>query len=125
MRGVKMAESIERLSEPDADSLSERVRLAVLIAAHIIVYCVSLYLAARAEHTGIVFDAAYLSQALIIAAGCALVFCAFLIAPFSFGYLAGFYTSTIILGFLWLNCFSTRDYDHFGAGVSAALSGMA
>jgi hypothetical protein len=127
MPGVKMAVSadIKRLPTADADTLSERVRLAALIALHIVVYCASLYLAAKAGHTGIVFDAGRGWQAVVIAAGYGLVFYAFLVAPFSFGYLSGFYMSTVILGFLWLNCFSERAYDHFGAGVSAALSGIA
>jgi hypothetical protein len=127
MPGVEMAGSadIKWLATTEVDNPSERIRLAALIAAHVIVYCASLYLAAKAQHTGIVFDAGHAWQAVVIAAGYGLVFSAFLIAPFSFGYLAGFYMSTIILGFLWLNCFSARDYDHFAAGVSAALSGVA
>src|SRR4051812_38799809 len=98
MPGVKMAIStdINRLPTASADALSERVRLAALIAVHIAVYCASLYLAAEAGHTGIVFDAARGWQAAFIAAGYGLVFSVFLIAPFSFGYLTGFYMSTVI-----------------------------
>ncbi|MFL5238552.1 MAG: hypothetical protein ACJ8EL_13290, partial [Rhizomicrobium sp.] len=46
----------------------------------------------------------------------------FVFARFSFGYFAGFYLYTMVLGFIWLSCFTRYDYDHKLAGVSAAIS---
>jgi hypothetical protein len=43
-------------------------------------------------------------------------------ARFSFGYFLGFNLFTMMLGFIWLNCFSKFNYDHRLAGLSAAAS---
>jgi hypothetical protein len=45
-------------------------------------------------------------------------------ARFSFGYFVGFYFYTMILGYLWLNCFSQFNYSHPIAGASAAVSAI-
>ena len=49
----------------------------------------------------------------------------FVYAGFSFGYLVRFYAYSMILGYLWLNCFSQFQYDHVAAGISAAVSAIA
>ena len=49
----------------------------------------------------------------------------FLFAEFSFGYFLGFYLYTMVLGYLWINCFSDLNYDHRLAGLSAAASAVA
>ena len=58
-------------------------------------------------------------------AGFAVVSSLFVAARFSFGYFTGFYFYTMILGYLWLNCFTDLDYDHLSAGLSAAASAVA
>ncbi|MET4387993.1 hypothetical protein ABIB73_003755 [Bradyrhizobium sp. F1.4.3] len=55
----------------------------------------------------------------------ALVFLAFAFSRFSFGYAAGVYMYTLILGYLWLVSFSAFPYDHGAASISAFLSGVA
>ncbi len=55
----------------------------------------------------------------------ALVSSLFAFAGFSFGYLIGFYLYTMVLGYLWLNCFSDLEYDHRLGGLSAAASAIA
>jgi hypothetical protein len=49
----------------------------------------------------------------------------FVLARFSFGYFAGFYFYAMIFSYLWLNCFSTLDYNHRLGGLSAAASAIA
>ncbi|HEV7879905.1 MAG TPA: hypothetical protein VGP39_17740 [Bradyrhizobium sp.] len=49
----------------------------------------------------------------------------FTFARFSFGYLVGFYLYSMIFGYLWINCFSTLEYDHRLGGFSAAVSAIA
>ncbi len=54
----------------------------------------------------------------------ALVALLFIFVRFSFGYFAGFYLYTMVLGYLWL-CFSDSSYDHRLVALSAALSAIA
>ena len=70
----------------------------------------------------VLFDPAQLPTAVIVATAFAGVASLFLIARFSFGYLAGFYFYVMILGYLWINCFSDLNYNHRLAGLSAAAS---
>lgn len=49
----------------------------------------------------------------------------FLIAEFSFGYFVGFYLYVMIGGFLFLNVFTDRSYDHQLAAISAIASALA
>lgn len=48
----------------------------------------------------------------------------FVFARFSFGYFVGFNLYSMLLGFIWLNCFSQFNYDHALAGFSAAASAV-
>jgi hypothetical protein len=107
--------------------------LACLIWFHCIICCVSLvyisyfkfpdYFTAATFH--IFYDPARFHLAAIVTA----VFCSvallFVVARFSFGYFIGFYLYSMILSYLWLNCFSDLNYDHRMAGLSAAASAVA
>jgi hypothetical protein len=73
----------------------------------------------------IFYDPARLPVAAAVVAAFAFVGMIFLVARFSFGYLVGFYLYSMILGYLWLNCFSDFNYDHKLAGWSAAFSAAA
>jgi len=104
----------------------QRIGLASLICLFIIVCCLSFALGARDYGMAYIFyDAARLHYAVATVAAFAVVASLFIFARFTFGYLVGFYFYTMILGFLWLNCFSPFKYDHNIAGASAALSAIA
>jgi hypothetical protein len=107
--------------------------LAVLIGLHCVLCCVSLvyvsyfkfpdYFTAATFH--IFYDPARLHVATVITTLFSIVALLFLYARFSFGYLVGFYLYSMLLSYLWLNCFSNLDYDHRLAGLSAAVSAVA
>lgn len=111
----------------------ERNRLALLMCLHIVTCCVSLVLVTRSGNLfgfappvfHVFFDLERFHIAVAVIAAFALVAPVFAIARFSFGYFAGFYFYTIILGYLWLNVFTDLDYDHRLAGLSAAASACA
>lgn len=113
--------------------LHERFVLAFLLCLHIVICCVSLVYVAgytypyafypRAFH--IFYDPDRLYIAALVVAAFALVASLFTLARFSFGYLVGFNFYTMVLGYLWLNCFTDLNYDHRMAGLSAALSATA
>src|ERR1022692_612154 len=108
--------------------LRNHLRLALLIYFHMFICCVSLvYVASNIfPHGGIpkifhiFYDPARLVNAVIVAASFAPVAFLFVLANFSFGYLTGVFFFTMILGYLWLNCFTDLSYDHWLAGLSAA-----
>lgn len=109
-----------------AGSTSRRLRLAILILFHTVVCCVSLVYVAQYEFMfHIFYDPARLAGAVTVVAAFALVSYVFIIADFSFGYFLGFYFYTMVLGYLWLNCFSDLNYDHRLSGLSAAASAIA
>lgn len=111
----------------------QRIGLAVLICAHIVLCCVSLFYVARFKYPGafdpaqfyMLYDPARLYLAVTVVASFVPVAFLFAYARFSFGYFAGFYFYTMIVGYLWLNCFSGLKYDHELAGFSAAISAVA
>ena len=105
---------------------SERLRLAFLICLHIVLSCVSLVCVSEIR-TGfhILYDPSRLYGAIAVAIAFGAVAWLFTFADFSFGYLVGFYLYTMVLGYLWLNCFSDFDYDHRLFGLSAAVSAIA
>jgi hypothetical protein len=113
--------------------IQERGRLALLIFLHIVICCVSLVYVADSDDPVAVnpatfhmfFDPARLHIAVAVIALFALLSPLFVFARFSFGYFAGFYLYTMILGYLWLNCFTDLNYDHRAAGLSAAVSAAA
>jgi hypothetical protein len=105
---------------------SGRLGLASLICFHIVMCCVSLiYVAQYHPAFHIFYDPARFYVAIAPVAAFALVSYLFLIADFSFGYFVGFYFYTMVLGYLWLNCFSDFDYNHALGGLSAAASAVA
>lgn len=110
--------------------LSERSRLALLICFHIMICCVSLIYVADNDNPvafnpptfHLFFDPARLHVAVAVIAAFTPLSLFFVFARFSFGYFVGFYFYTMILGYLWLNCFTDLSYDHRLAGLSAAAS---
>jgi hypothetical protein len=105
---------------------SERLRLAFLICLHVALSCVSLvYVAEIRTGFHILYDPSRLYGAIAAVIAFAAVAWLFTFADFSFGYLVGFYLYTMVLGYLWLNCFSDFDYDHRLFGLSAAVSAIA
>jgi hypothetical protein len=109
-----------------AGGASQRLRLAILILFHTVVCCVSLVYVAQYEFMfHIFYDPARLAGAVAVVAAFALVSYLFIIADFSFGYFLGFYFYTMVLGYLWLNCFSDLNYNHRLSGLSAAASAIA
>jgi hypothetical protein len=52
----------------------------------------------------------------------ALIGSAFIFAPFSFGYLVGFYLFAMMAGYFWLNTYGTLGYDRRTALISATAS---
>ena len=100
--------------------------LALLIGVYIVVCCLSFRLGPPG-YAGyyIFYDGAHLGCALAVVTGFAVAASLFVYAEFSFGYLVGFYAYSMILGYLWLNCFSQFQYDHVAAGISAAVSAIA
>jgi hypothetical protein len=116
-----------------ADRVERPVALASLVCLHIAVYCLSLvkvtyfkkadYFSADTFH--IFYDPARLPAAVVAVAAFAPIGFLFAFARFSFGYFIGFYLYTMILGYLWINCFSDLRYDHRLAGLSAAASAVA
>ena len=109
------------------------LKLGTLICAHIIVTCISLiYVSYDMAPTAfnpatyhVFFRLSGLPAAILAVAGFSLVAPLFVVARFSFGYLVGLNFFTMILGYLWLNCFTDLAYDHRAAGLSAAASALA
>jgi hypothetical protein len=98
--------------------------LTLLICFHIVCCCVTFYLGSSREYY-IFFDPGRVQYAVAAVAVFAIISPLFVFARFSFGYFAGFYLYTMILGYLWLNCFSPFAYPHRLAGASAAISAIA
>ena len=110
----------------------DRSGLGLLIGIHIIVCCVSLVLVAycriptdlKPDKFHIYFDPSRWYVAVAAVAAFAVVALLFVRARFSFGYFVGFYFFTMVLGYLWLNCFSGRNYDHWIGALSATASAV-
>jgi hypothetical protein len=104
----------------------ERPRLIFLICIHIVICCISLVFVSELRGGfHIFYDPARLGSAVAVVIAFGLVAYLFTVADFSFGYFVGFYLYTMILGYLWLNCFSDLNYDHRLSGLSAAASAIA
>lgn len=114
-------------------NLWSRCRLGLLIGIHIIVCCASLIRLADTKSLSVVepgkfhifFDPSRWYVAVSVVAAFAVVAPLFTVARFSFGYFVGFYLYTMILGYLWLNCFTDLNYDHWEAGLSLGLAAVA
>jgi hypothetical protein len=117
----------------DRARFRRRLLLGLLIAFHIVICCISLIYLADNDRPVVVhpptfhlfYDAARLHVAIPIIAAFALVSALFLVSSFSFGYFLGFYCYTMVLGYLWLNCFTDLNYDHRLAGFAAAGAAIA
>jgi hypothetical protein len=104
-----------------------------VICIYIVVCCVSLIyvsdnLAPTAYESAayhMFFNPARLYPAILTVAAFSIVASLFVFCRFSFGYFVGFYFYTMVLGYLWLNCFTDLNYDHRLAGLSAAASAIA
>lgn len=114
--------------------IAERpIGLAALICFYCVICCVSLvyvsyfrlpdYFTAATFH--IFYDPARFHIAAIVTILFGTVAFLFVHVRFSFGYFVGFYLYSMMLGYLWLNCFSDLNYDHRLAGLSAAVSAVA
>jgi hypothetical protein len=114
-----------------ATDIAERIRTAsgsrpvlfTLIGFHIVICCLSLVRVADYQWY-ISFDAGRLQYALVVIIAFSIVALLFVFARFSVGYFVGFNLFTMLLGFIWLNCFSKFSYDHTLAGFSAAASAV-
>jgi hypothetical protein len=109
-----------------ADKIPTRTSLGLLVGLHVVACCISLaYLSHSYGFYHIYYDPALVSGAIVTIAAYATLSYLFLKAPFSFGYFLGFNFYTMVLGYLWLNCFSRFEYNHWLSGASAALSVVA
>jgi len=117
----------------DHQRARERLRLGLLICIHVVVCCASLICVAYYRFPvafnpatfHIFFDPSRWHVAVAVVAAFALVAPLFVFSSFSFGYFVGFYFYTMVLGYLWLNCFTDLNYDHLTAALSAAASAIA
>lgn len=118
--------------QTNADDKRQRLSLALLIAFHIVICCISLIQLANNDHPvsfhpptfHLFFDAGRLHVVIPIIAAFSAVAALFVFSGFSFGFFTGFYLYTMVLGYLWLNCFTDLTYDHRLAGISAAVSAI-
>ena len=121
------------------DHRRERFRLGLLIGVHIVVCCLSLVVVAyhrivddleldkfdlKPDKFHIYFDPSRWYVAVAVVVVFAVVALLLVRANFSFGYFVGFYFFTMVLGYLWLNCFSGRNYDHGIGALSATMSAI-
>ena len=94
-----------------------------LILVHIAIVCGSLVVVAeRFPHFHFGFGADRIWPAISSVLLASLIAPIFAVARFSFGYFAGFFLYTVVVGFTWISHFTQLQYDHAGARVSAMLS---
>lgn len=101
--------------------LDSKAALTALVLLHSAVTCLSLIEVATFQ-SYIDFHPKRIWIGVIVATGFSVVSLLFVSARFCFGYFAGFYFYTMILGFLWIDVFSDYSYPRLLAGLSAALS---
>jgi hypothetical protein len=124
-----MSELPERSSVPMQDGVvkretpasATRAILLVLILLHIGICCLSLVNVADYQ-SYIPYQRQHLGEAIALVAPFSLVALLFVFCRFSFGYFAGFFLYTMMLGFLWLSRFTQFHYDTTLAAASAAAS---
>jgi hypothetical protein len=111
----------------------DHLLLGVLIGIHIVAWCVSLiYVAAYKipidfdpSSFHVFYDPSRLHIAVCLVLAFSVLSLCFAFSYFSFGYFVGFYFYTMVLGYLWISCFSDLNYDRRLAGVSAVASAIA
>ncbi|KJC34241.1 hypothetical protein UB31_39345 [Bradyrhizobium sp. LTSP849] len=101
--------------------LDSKAALAILVLLHNAVTCLSLIKVATFQ-SYIHFSGERVWIAVAVAIAFSVVSLLFAFTRFSFGYFAGFYFYTMILGFLWIDVFSEYSYPRLLAGLSAALA---
>jgi hypothetical protein len=111
----------------DGNTLSrDQLRLIVLNCIYIAACCLSIVLTALVfPEYHILFDARAATGAVIVVLVFAAILPLFARAPFSFGYMTGFYLYVMVAGYLWLNAFSEFAYNHALTGLSAVASALA
>jgi hypothetical protein len=102
----------------------QRIALALLIVATSAMCCASLVLLAPFDAFHIFYSSTQLPLAALSVTAFSLIAFLFVFAEFSFGYFVGFHFYLLILGYLWISTFSDLPYDHRGAEISAAVSGI-
>jgi hypothetical protein len=111
----------------------ERLILGAVIGIYTVICCVSLVyvsdnLAPTAYESAtyhMFFSPIRLHIAVLTVAAFSIVSSLFLLSRFSFGYFVGFYFYTMVLGYLWLSCFTDLNYNHRLARLSAAAAAVA
>ena len=104
----------------------DQLRLIVLNCVYVAACCLSIVLTALAfPEYHILFDVRTAAGAAIVVLAFAAATPLFALAPFSFGYITGFYLYIMVAGYLWLNTFSEFAYDHTLSGLSAVASALA
>ncbi len=104
----------------------DQLRLIVLNCVYVAACCLSIVLTALVfPEYHILFDARGAVGAVIVVLAFATAIPLFGLAPFSFGYMNGFYLYVMLAGYLWLNAFSEFAYNHTLTGLSAAASALA
>jgi hypothetical protein len=111
----------------DGSTLSrDQRRLIVLNCAYVVACCLSIVFTAQTfPDYHILFDARRAAGAVVVVLAFAAVIPLFALAPFSFGYMTGFYLYIMVAGYLWLNAFSGFAYNHTLTGLSAVASALA
>jgi len=99
-----------------------RVALAVVLACYIPVCLTSLLFALHYTTHRIAYEQQQLPYAIGTMVLVYIAAIPFLFARFSFGYFVGFYLLTIVLGFVGLSWFTSFEYDHQAARISAVAS---
>jgi hypothetical protein len=116
-----MVNSSAGIAEGIHPKIQSRLALSILLCLHAVICCASLVQASHYQ-SYMPYDGDRLYYAIAAVAAFSIISSLFVLARFSFGYFAGFYFYTMVLGFLWLSCFTKYNYDQKLAGVSAAAS---
>lgn len=104
----------------------DQLRLIVLNCVYVAACCLSIVLTALVfPEYHILFHTGGAAGAVLVVLVFAMATPLFALAPFSFGYMNGFYLYIMVAGYLWLNAFSEFAYDHTLTGLSAAASALA
>lgn len=104
----------------------DQLRLIVLNCVYVAACCLSIVLTALVfPEYHILFHARGAAGAVLVVLTFAMAVPLFALAPFSFGYMNGFYLYIMVAGYLWINAFSEFAYDHTLTGLSAAASALA
>ena len=105
---------------------ADQLRLIALNCIYVAACCLSIVLTALVfPEYHILFEARSAIGAVIVVLAFAALTPLFALAPFSFGYMTGFYLYIMVAGYVWLNAFSEFAYNHTLTGLSAMASALA